>query len=142
MDINRSLQHSSEGAEEDVSKRLNLTWIQVLRYVQGSEVNSNFGIPWYERLVLCGQALGYEVMISHAEDGAIVSLNREGLENHTFTGELALNGAYELLFGNLVFNASYYPCEVLEWDPEELNALCYGEKIFRDLHGEESQDFS
>lgn len=142
MDINRSLQHSSEGAEEDVSKRLNLTWIQVLRYVQGSEVNSNFGIPWHERLVLCGQALGYEVMISHAEDGAIVSLNREGLENHTFTGELALNGAYELLFGNLVFNASYYPCEVLEWDPEELNALCYGEKIFRDLHGEESQDFS
>lgn len=142
MDINRSLQLSSKGMGGDASGRLNMTWIQVLRYVQGGVVNSNCCPSWQERLVLCGQALGYEVMLSHAEEGAIVSLNREGLENHTFTGELALNGAYELLFGNLVFNASYYPCEVLEWDPEELNALCYGEKIFRDLHGEESQDFS
>ena len=133
MDSTKTVPLSSQRVKGDGRHHLNLTWRQVFLYVQGSEGPSHCDMTWQESLELCGRVLGYDVMINPAQDGKEVSLIREGLESHAFTGDLALNGAYELLLGNLVFNAHYYPGETMSWSPEELNALCYGEKMFREL---------
>ncbi|WP_336222339.1 hypothetical protein [Citrobacter amalonaticus] len=127
--------------KREAGDRVDMSWGQVLIYVWINKRSYNDRMTWQEGLSGSGSALGFDVTVRYFNDELFLSLVRDGIEIHTFTGGLAINGAFEFLAGVLHFNASYYPSEIITWHQKDLDALCYGENHIRNFHYETFRQF-